>query len=567
MAKHGHDRFSTPVLPSLLACSTTEMLGGVSSFAYQGTNCHAILAGACCVPLASPQLGVWQRSRLWYQATSHPLLQQAVFAAPLAAAAAGVHVQCSLQQPSLAYLMEHSMQGRTVAPNSLLLELAAAAGQLLCAPERMHNPVAVAAAAFQQPLLLAGPSQGIVDCGIHPSSGAVSLATPAEPNSTRTAVHAAARLQTSEPADGPKVDQQHLSAAAGTSCHTAATAQSMNHIAAALLGHLASAGSSGSSSSGMGGSSSAAFAAIRTDQHRHTGYWIHPAVADASLHLAAALQAHAQGSFTAPLVPAALGMYAPMQNLAAPMAHAAAAVGLGSHISNHWLSSGHQLLALMDHVAKAATAAGQSFAAGVASLASNSIQPTTLQTGLAAAAAPVLVPSSAAIQEQLADVVASVLGRSGVPADQPLMEAGLDSIGGRGGCRHLRIAQHAALLCGAVCTDHSAVLPCMTAAGSVELRNAIGARFGMELPATVTFDYPTIEALAGFLAQRLAHAEQQAQHVEETIAISSSAPLAHSRLFERWQQQGNKTEIIGWAASMAAGGKPGASEALSVACC
>ena len=398
------------------------MLGGVSSFAYQGTNCHAILAGACCVPLASPQPWVWQRSRLWYQATSHPLLQQAAFAAPLAAAVAGVHVQCSLQQPALAYLMEHSMQGRAVAPNSLLLEMAAAAGQLLCAPERMHNPVAVAAAAFQQPLLLAGPSQAIVDCGIHPSSGAVGLTTPAEPNNMRTAVHATARLQTIEPAGGPKVGQQLSSAAAGMS----------GHIAAALLDHLAFGASNSGSRSGMGGSSSAAFAAILTERHRHTGYWIHPAVADASLHLAAALQAHAQGSFTAPLVPAALGMYAPMQHLAAPMAHAAAAAGLGSHISSHWLSAGRQLLALMDHVAKAATA-GQSLAAVVAPLASNSTQPTSLQNGLGAGpAAPVLVASSAAIEEQLADVVASVLGRSGVPADQPLMEAGLDSIGGRG---------------------------------------------------------------------------------------------------------------------------------------
>lgn len=49
---------------------------------------------------------------------------------------------------------------------------------------------------------------------------------------------------------------------------------------------------------------------------------------------------------------------------------------------------------------------------------------------------------------------------------QPLMEAGLDSI------------------------------------GAVELRNAVGARFGVELPATATFDYPTLRALGAYLAGR-----------------------------------------------------------------
>ena len=38
------------------------------------------------------------------------------------------------------------------------------------------------------------------------------------------------------------------------------------------------------------------------------------------------------------------------------------------------------------------------------------------------------------------------------------------------------------------------------APGAVELRNALTSRFGVELPATVTIDYPSISALAGYIA-------------------------------------------------------------------
>ena len=64
---------------------------------------------------------------------------------------------------------------------------------------------------------------------------------------------------------------------------------------------------------------------------------------------------------------------------------------------------------------------------------------------------------------RVAAVVAGVLGKQ-VDPGEPLMEAGLDSL------------------------------------GAVELQIALGSEFGSELPATVTFDYPSVTALAGFLA-------------------------------------------------------------------
>ena len=67
-------------------------------------------------------------------------------------------------------------------------------------------------------------------------------------------------------------------------------------------------------------------------------------------------------------------------------------------------------------------------------------------------------------RQQVSAAVANILGSPVDSMDSPLMEAGLDSL------------------------------------GSVDLRNSLSSQFGVELPATVTLDYPSISALAGYIA-------------------------------------------------------------------
>lgn len=60
-------------------------------------------------------------------------------------------------------------------------------------------------------------------------------------------------------------------------------------------------------------------------------------------------------------------------------------------------------------------------------------------------------------------------------------------------------------------------------AGSVELRNSLTAQLGVELGSTVTFDYPTIPALARYIVSQLPMAEQQAQDEPDPSATSTPA--------------------------------------------
>ena len=49
--------------------------------------------------------------------------------------------------------------------------------------------------------------------------------------------------------------------------------------------------------------------------------------------------------------------------------------------------------------------------------------------------------------------------------------------------------------------------------GAVELRNTLATRFAVDLPATLTFDYPTVRALSQYLVENLTPVMQVGQMV------------------------------------------------------
>lgn len=101
------------------------------------------------------------------------------------------------------------------------------------------------------------------------------------------------------------------------------------------------------------------------------------------------------------------------------------------------------------------------------------------------AAAAVASVDAAAVHAAVDNAVTRILGAP-VPAGEPLMAAGLDSL------------------------------------GAVELRNMLEGRLGMQLPSTVVFDYPTISTMSEFIVQKIGAAAGVSGKGVGATAYSSS---------------------------------------------
>ena len=83
----------------------------------------------------------------------------------------------------------------------------------------------------------------------------------------------------------------------------------------------------------------------------------------------------------------------------------------------------------------------------------------------------------------------------------------------------------------------------------MELRNAVSARFGTELPATATFDHPTVAALAVFVASRIGpqanDGAESAWQPEDSAAAAQHAAAAAQDVQRRLQEAVD--ELLGFA--------------------
>ncbi len=63
--------------------------------------------------------------------------------------------------------------------------------------------------------------------------------------------------------------------------------------------------------------------------------------------------------------------------------------------------------------------------------------------------------------------------------------------------------------------------------GAVDLRNALAAQFSVDLPTTVTFDFPTVPALARFITSLVVPQARGSSSTAETIAEPSIQAIRH----------------------------------------
>lgn len=134
-----------------------QATSGVSAFAFQGTNAHAVLVKGSGLPTGPPQLdGQWQRQRAWFALQPHPLVSRQT-AALLAA-----QFQVRVQGAALSYLWDHIVQHRPLLPGAAMFEAAYAAGALLqgssSTTTRPAAALALTTVSIPSPLVLSGAS-------------------------------------------------------------------------------------------------------------------------------------------------------------------------------------------------------------------------------------------------------------------------------------------------------------------------------------------------------------------------------------------------------------------------
>jgi len=141
--------------------SDTTRISGISSFAYQGTNSHAIL-GADVVDLAHTSQAdtVWDSQAIWLNARAHPMICEACGSPKTAL------YQSLSSALSLAYLRQSSANGVAILASTAQMEFCSAAAHNLLSDSLPHRLLTLLDATMAVPLEMEGVAASL-SCAIH----------------------------------------------------------------------------------------------------------------------------------------------------------------------------------------------------------------------------------------------------------------------------------------------------------------------------------------------------------------------------------------------------------------
>lgn len=359
-----------------------HVLGSVSSFAYQGTNSHAVLAAAGDFYAKSVQQHAWERKQLWFQMNCHPLLMQFGYEGT-------ARVQCNLQRPALSYLSDYTVNGQPLAPPTLFLEMAAAAGQLCTSWQAV--PITLLAVTIGIPLHLNASSFATTVLSVVLDHVAGKLTNQQQSTPRMSAAHLQAQLQCIH---GRQI---------GQSCSYAGRQRNLPICAASAISTF-----------------DQAFGVACGTPYEDSGYLVHPAISDACLQLQAALRQLIGNTESTSLT--AVGLFA--SGYCNRATNACATTCSDARI-NHWQDKGNSLVMqeLQTQAQRILSVAGTPVESLSASKATHDIHSDAEQPCLNDVAS-----LRHSVLTSLIKIASLLLGDDIMP-DQPLMEGGLDSIG------------------------------------------------------------------------------------------------------------------------------------------
>ena len=156
---------------------------GISSFAFQGTNAHAVLQPSATAEAAPPAVAAltWRQHRQWVLPPAHLFIKHCLTVKHASSAT----FACSLLQPALAFLWEHQVRGLSLFPGAGYFEMALAAVRALHGGANQHAAEdCLTEIAIPAPLVLepstATTAEVVLTCSLDLTTQAISLASASQ---------------------------------------------------------------------------------------------------------------------------------------------------------------------------------------------------------------------------------------------------------------------------------------------------------------------------------------------------------------------------------------------------